>query len=155
MIWAGLLKKPFEVVRTRPHPTLVIRCGGQGAPHTRVSRLAVIVIGHGRGPVKVLLAPLSAAIDALLGVMGGDVRWCLHVAAQGRLPASLGRAKHDRVVAGSALGGDAAQLLKHVPEEVAMFALSWALHVALGQRARTTLASLAPCLGLAAPTLPP
>jgi hypothetical protein len=47
------------------------------------------------------------------------------------------------------------QLLEHVPEEVDMSALSWALHVALGQRARTTLASLAPCLGLAAPTLPP
>jgi hypothetical protein len=63
--------------------------------------------------------------------------------------------KHDCLIAGGALGSDAVRLLEHVPEEVTMSALSWALQVVLKQRARATLTSLAVSLGLATPTLLP
>jgi hypothetical protein len=64
--------------------------------------------------------------------MGGDVGWRLPIAAEGRLPISLGKAKHDHLVPCAALGGDAVWLLEHVPEEVTMSALSRALRTALG-----------------------
>jgi hypothetical protein len=51
--------------------------------------------------------------------------------ARGCLLTSLDRAKHDRLIAGGALGGNAARLLEGVPEEIIMYALSWALRVAL------------------------
>jgi hypothetical protein len=66
--------------------------------------------------------------------VAGNVRRRLPVVARGCLLTSLGRAKHDRLVAGGALGGNAARLLKGVPEEVIMYALSWALCVALCPR---------------------
>jgi hypothetical protein len=66
-----------------------------------------------------MLAPLFATFDALLGAIGGDVRRCLHVAAWGRLPASLGKAKRHHIVAGGALGGDVTWFLERVPKEVA------------------------------------
>jgi hypothetical protein len=75
--------------------------------------------------------------------MGGDVGWRLPIAAEGRLPISLGKAKHDHLVPCAALGGDAVWLLEHVPEEVTMSALSRALRTALGQRTCATLKSLA------------
>jgi hypothetical protein len=134
---------------------LVIACGGWGVPHAETARPTIVAIGRGRGPLKALLANLFVPFDALLGAVGGDVRWCLPVAARGCLPASLGRAKHGLLIAGGVLGGDATRLLERVPEEVAMSTLSRALHVALGQRAHATLVSLAACLGLDAPFLPP
>jgi hypothetical protein len=94
--------------------------------------VAVIATTHGRGPLKVLLAPVLATFDVFLGVVSGDVGRCLLVATRGCLPASLGRAKHDHLIAGGVLGGDAARLFKRSPEEVAMSALPWALHTALG-----------------------
>jgi hypothetical protein len=77
--------------------------------------------------------PLFAALDALLGAVGSDIGQCLLVTAWGCLPASQGRAKHDRLIAGAMLGGDAAWLLKRVSEEVTMSALAWAPHTALRQ----------------------
>jgi hypothetical protein len=59
------------------------------------SMLLSYVLGHGRGLLKVLLAPLFGTFDALLDAVGGDVGQRLLVAARGHLPASLGRAKHD------------------------------------------------------------
>jgi hypothetical protein len=100
-------------------------------------------LGRGRGLLKALLAPLFGTFDTLLGGVGGDVGQRLPVAARGHLPASLGRAKHDRLVASGALGGNAVRLLEHVPEEVTTSALSRALRVALRHQARATLASLA------------
>jgi hypothetical protein len=50
----------------------------------------------------------------------------------------LGRAKHDHLVDGGALGGDDTRLLERVHEEVAMSALSWILE----QHARATLLCL-------------
>jgi hypothetical protein len=49
----------------------------------------------------------SASFDALLGAMGDDVSEHLPVAAWDHLPTSLGRVKHDRLIAGGAQGGDA------------------------------------------------
>jgi hypothetical protein len=112
---------------------LVIVCGGQGAYPTGATYLTVITIGH--GPLKALLAPLSAASDALLGAVGGNVRWCLPVVAWGHHPTSLAGAKHDCLVTGSALVEDAAWLLERVPKEVATSTLLQALRMVLGQRA--------------------
>jgi hypothetical protein len=130
--WACLLNKHFDVVHRRPRLVLVIVCSDRGEPHIRAAYLTIVVVGNGRGPLKVLLAPLFTAIDALLGVLGGDVRRCVPDGARGHLPASLGRAKHDRLVASGVLCGDATRLLKCVPEEVTISALSRALRAALG-----------------------
>jgi hypothetical protein len=69
--------------------------------------MAIVAAGHGHSLLKALLAPLIAAFDALLGAVCGDVGQCLLVAAQCCLTASLCRAKHDYLVAGGLLGGDA------------------------------------------------
>jgi hypothetical protein len=111
VVWAGLLEKPFEVEHRRPRPTLVVACSGRGAPHAGAAHLTVVVIGRGRGPLKVLLASLFASIGALLGAVGSDVGRCLPIIARGCLPASLGGAKHDHVVVGGALGGEVTRLL--------------------------------------------
>jgi hypothetical protein len=92
VVWAGLLEKPFEVV-----------CSW--------ARLTIFAIGHGHGPFKVSLVRHFAALDALLGAVGGDVEWRLPAAARGHLPASLGRVKHDCLVADGALGGYAMSAL--------------------------------------------
>jgi hypothetical protein len=134
----------------RSRLTLVNACGSRGVPHAGAAHLTVVVISRVHGPLKALFVPPFATFDALLGAMGGDVGWRLPVTARGRLPASMGRAKHGCLIAGGALGGDAARLRKHVPEEVAMSVLSWSLRAALGQHARATLASL----GLPAPAGP-
>jgi hypothetical protein len=87
--------------------------------------------------------------------MGGDIGRCLLVTSWGLLPASLGREKQNRFIAGCALGGDAVPLLQCVPEEVAMFAVSWALRAALVQHTHATLKSLAASLELDMPSLSP
>jgi hypothetical protein len=61
---------------------------------------AVVVASCGRGPPRVLLMPLFTALEALLSAADSDVRHCLLAAAEGHLPASLGRAKHDHLIAG-------------------------------------------------------
>jgi hypothetical protein len=75
------------------------------------------VIGHSRGPLKVLLAPPLAVLDALLSAVDGNVGRCPLAAAWGRLPASLGRMKFDRHVAAGVLGGDTVQLISGVPKK--------------------------------------
>jgi hypothetical protein len=132
VVWADCHKKPFEVVHRRPRLTLVIACGSRGAPHAGAAHLAIVVIGRGHGPLKALLAPLFATFAALLGAMGGDVGRRLPVATRGHLPASLGRAEHDHLIAGGVLGGDATWLLERVPKEVATSVLPRALRTALG-----------------------
>jgi hypothetical protein len=116
--------------------------------------MAVITAGHGHNALKVLLAPLVATFNSLLGAVGSNVGRCLLVTAQGHLPAFLGRAKHDCLIASGALSGDATRLLEHGPKEVSMSALPRALRAALGQRTHATLASLAVNLGFVALTLP-
>jgi hypothetical protein len=54
---------------------------------------------HGHGPLKVLLAPLFATLHTLPADVGGDIRRRSLATARGRLPASLGWARHDRLIA--------------------------------------------------------
>jgi hypothetical protein len=54
---------------------------------------------------------------------------------------------HDRLIVGDVLGGDAARLLKHDPEEVALSALPLTLPVAIGQHVWAVLVRLAMSLG--------
>jgi hypothetical protein len=79
-------------------------------------------------------------------------RSCHH---SGGLLASLGRVKHDYLIARCALGGNATWLLKHAPEEIAMSTLPQDLRATLGQHAHATLMSLAVNLGCVMLTLPP
>jgi hypothetical protein len=89
---------------------------------------------HGHGPQRALLAPLVAALDALLGVVSADVGRCLLAAAWGRFPVRLCGAVHGRLVAGGVLGGDAEQLLERASKEVTLFTLPRALLAVSGQR---------------------
>jgi hypothetical protein len=155
VVWADLLEKPFEVVHRWHCLTPAVACSGQGVPHVRAARLTIVAVGRGHDPLKALLAPLFATFDTLLGAMGGDVERHLPITARGHLLASLGKAEHDRLIAGEALGGDAAWLLERVPQEVTMSILLGALHAALRQQARATLVSLAASLRLAVLALPP
>jgi hypothetical protein len=81
--------------------------------------------------LRELLAPLFAALDAHLSAVDGDVGQCLLPGARGHLPASVGWAKHDRLVAGGVRGGDAAWLLKCVYEKVIVLTLERAKCAAL------------------------
>jgi hypothetical protein len=59
--------------------------GQASSPHTRATRLPVVdvaVVGRGQGPLKALLAPLFAALDALPTAVGGDIGWCSLTTAQ-------------------------------------------------------------------------
>jgi hypothetical protein len=89
--------------------------------------IPVVMVGHGRGPLKALHVPLLASLDALLSAVDGEVRRCLLAAARGCLLASLGRMKFNRLIVGGVLGGDVAWLLGGVPENVVVFALAWVL----------------------------
>jgi hypothetical protein len=75
VVWIGLLKKPLEVVHGQPQWTLVTVSGGRDASHAGATCLPVMVVitaGHGRGPLKGLLAPLVATFDTLLGIVSGS-----------------------------------------------------------------------------------
>jgi hypothetical protein len=69
---------------------LATTCSGHGVPLARVTCffiIAAVVVCHGHNPLRTLLAPpLLATLDALLGVMDGDVEWRLLAATWGRLP---------------------------------------------------------------------
>jgi hypothetical protein len=151
MIWAGFLDERLEVVRRRPHLTLVAMRYSRHASRAGAARLpvvAVIMVGRGCGLLRALLAPLFAVLDALLSMVDDDVGWCLLVATRGHLPASLGWVKHDHFVVGGVRGGDAAWLPDCVPERVTMLALEWAPCTMLRQCARAPLASLIAGLGV-------
>jgi hypothetical protein len=75
--------------------------------------------------------------------------------AWGCLPTSLCTAKHDHLITGGALGGNAVRLLECFPEEVAMFDLPWGMCTVLWVHVCTALATLVGSLGLTVPTLPP
>jgi hypothetical protein len=122
------LEKPLEVVRRWPHWILAAVHIGRDASHTKATHLPItaVVVGA-RGPLKALLAPLATAFDALLGVVSGNIRWCLLVATRGCLPTSLCRAKHDHLVTYGMLGGDVVRLLECASGGVATSALPRAL----------------------------
>jgi hypothetical protein len=120
MVWAGLLEEPLKGVHRRPRLTLIFNTGATCLP-----LIVVIKVGRGHGPLKALLAPLLAALDTLLSTANGDIERHLLATAWGRLPASLGKTKFGRLVAGGVLGGDAAQILSGVTKNVIVFALAW------------------------------
>jgi hypothetical protein len=110
---------------------LVFARGSRAASYARATRFPIVVIvtaGRGHSPLKALLVLLVDNFDALLGTVGNDVRRRHLVAARGHLAASLCGAKSDHLVASGVLGADAARLLKHDSEGVAMSTLMWALH---------------------------
>jgi hypothetical protein len=89
VVWADLLEESLKVVGRRPGLALATACGSQDVPHVRAACflvVAVVAVSHYRIPLRMLLAPLLAALGALLGVMDGDVGWCLPITAQGHLP---------------------------------------------------------------------
>jgi hypothetical protein len=74
--WAGALEEPLEVVHGWPCLMPVAPCGGRDATHTGATHLldiAVIIVGHGCAPLKVLLVPLLATLDVLLATMDHDI----------------------------------------------------------------------------------
>jgi hypothetical protein len=153
MVWVGLLEEPLEVVRGWPRRMFVTvhdDCGAQnvGAAHVLVA--AVVTAGHGRSPLKALLAPLIAAFDILVDTVSSDIGRCLLVTARCRLLASLYRVKHDRIIGGVLLGLGATQLPERASEEGIMFVLPQALSAVLRQHARATQVSLTAILGLIA-----
>jgi hypothetical protein len=82
VVWAGFLVEPLEVVHWRPCLTLVAAYNGRDAPHAGAAHLLVIVVGHGCGPLKMLLVPLFAALDALHATVDGDIGLCSFIATQ-------------------------------------------------------------------------
>jgi hypothetical protein len=66
VVWASLLKEPLEVVCGQPCRALATVHGGRDAPHARV-----------------------ACFLAALLLESGIIRWCLLIAAWGRLHACL------------------------------------------------------------------
>jgi hypothetical protein len=158
VVWVGFLEEPLKEVHGRPRLTLVTVCGGRGAPPAGAASIpvvAVIMVSCGRCPLKVLLAPIFITLDTLPADVDGDVGWRSLITAQGRLPASLGLVKHNRLIAGGVLGGDAAWCLECVPAKVAMLTLERAPCAALGLHARTPQVSLAVGLWLDVPALSP
>jgi hypothetical protein len=125
VVWASFLMDPLEVVCRRPRLTLVAMRGGGDTSCARVAHLTVIttiVVSHGHGPLRALLVPLLAALDALLSTVYGDLRRRLLIVVRGHLPGSLRMVKHNCLIASGVLGGDVSQLLKCVPKKVPMIA---------------------------------
>jgi hypothetical protein len=56
--------------------------------------------------LRLLLAPLFVALDALLSAVDSDIRLHLFVVAWGCLATSLGWAKHDCLTGGGMWGGE-------------------------------------------------
>jgi hypothetical protein len=110
--------------------------------------------GRGCGPLKALLAPHVAIFDALLGTTSGDVRRCLLVTAQCRLPACLSGVEHGHLIAGGVLGDDVVWVLERASDKITLSTLPRALLVVSGQHAGATLASLVTNLRFVAPSLP-
>jgi hypothetical protein len=132
-------------------------CGNLDASHARATCFPValvVIAGRGHGPLRVLLAPLVAAFDALLGTVSSGIGRCLLVSAWGRFPAYLCEAGHDHLVPGGVLGGDATWLLERALKEFALFPLTRALLAATGQCAGAVLVSLAVSLRLIVLSLP-
>jgi hypothetical protein len=103
---------------------LVIVHDSCDVPHVRVARLpviAIIIVDRDRSSLRTLFAPPLAALDALPSALDSDVEWRLLTAAWGCLPASCRMTKFGRITTGGILGGDTAQLLGGVHENVINF----------------------------------
>jgi hypothetical protein len=105
----------------------ILGCDSHDVPRAGATCLptaAIVVVGHGRNPLRTLFAPLLAALGALLGAVDGDVRRRLLATTWGHHPASWGKMKFNRLAASGVLGGDATYLLGGVPENIVVFALA-------------------------------
>jgi hypothetical protein len=133
---------PLEVVGRRPCLTLVTVHDSHDVPHVAVAGLpivAVIIVGRGCSPLRMLLVPSLSSLSALAGALDGDVRWCLPAATWSCLPASWWwhtGPKFSCLTAGGILGNDAAQLIRGVLENVMVFALARVLCAAFRSRTR-------------------
>jgi hypothetical protein len=142
VVRAGLHKESPEVVCRQPHLTLVAVCGNHDVPYARAAYLPVpTIVVVGRGPLRMLLAPLLATLGAIFGTLDGNVRQCLLAAAWGRLSGSLGGTKCSCLVASGIQVGNAVRLLGGVPKNVVVFVLAWVSHTVLKSCARAPLAS--------------
>jgi hypothetical protein len=147
VVQVGLLKESLDVVCRRPHLTLVAMRSSHNTPHIRVDCLlviAVIMVGRGHGP-----------LGALPGAVDDDDGQHLLTAAWGRLPASLGRKKFNRLIADGILGGNIALLLGGVPENIDVCALAWVPCAMFRSRTHGPLASLSVSMAFGAPALLP
>jgi hypothetical protein len=101
VVQADLLKESSEVVCRWPRLMLVAVCSSRDAPRARAACLpvaAVIMLGHGRDPLRMLLVPLLAAIGVIFGAVDGNVERHFLAAGWGHLLASLGWTKRDRLI---------------------------------------------------------
>jgi hypothetical protein len=127
VVLSGLLEESLEVVGRWPQLMLVVVRGYRSAPHVGAAHLpvvAVIVVGRGHSPFRTLLALPLATLDTLPGSMDHNVGWRLPVTAWCHLLAPWGKTKFGRLAVGDVLGGDTAQLLGGVPENVTVFPLA-------------------------------
>jgi hypothetical protein len=114
VVQANLIKELLEVVRGRVRLMLAAECDNHSAHHDGVACVfvdAIVIVGRGCGLLVALLAPLLAALDALLSILDYDVGRRFPVTA-------LGWVKLGRLVADSVLGDNAAQLLSGVLDGV-------------------------------------
>jgi hypothetical protein len=124
MVQAGLLKESPEVVCRWPHLTPVTMCNSRDVPHARAACLtavAVIMVNHGCGPLRMLLVPLPATLSATLGAVDDTIGRRFLAATWGHLPTSLGGTKCNCFVASGVWAGDAVWLLGGVPKDVTAF----------------------------------
>jgi hypothetical protein len=71
VVRAGLLEESLEVVCWRPHLALATMRGGRDARHVGVICflvVIVIIVSHGRNPLRVPLTPLLATLGTLVWV---------------------------------------------------------------------------------------
>jgi hypothetical protein len=116
----------LEVVGRRLCLMLVTVDGSRDAPHVGAAHLLVVtVVIVGRSPLRTLLAPPLAAVDALPRTLDGDVRRYLPAVAWGHLPTSWKKTESGCLTTGGILGGDAAYLLGGLLENVTVLALAW------------------------------
>jgi hypothetical protein len=120
-----------EVVSRWPHLTLVAMRGRCNMPYAGAACLpiaAIIMVGCGRGPLKMLLVHLLASLGTIFGAVDDSVVRCLISTAWVHLPTSMGRMKCGRLVAGGVQIGDVVQFLGGVPKIIAVFVLGWVSH---------------------------
>jgi hypothetical protein len=113
VVWASLFKELLKVVCGRLRLTHAATCSHRSALHIGAAYLLVdaVVISDSCGLLTALLAPVPAALGALLGILNGDIGRCSPVAAQGW-------AKLRHHVVDGVLGGDALPHLSGVLEGV-------------------------------------
>jgi hypothetical protein len=128
------------VVCSWPHLTLITMCSSCDVPHARATFLpvaAIIMVGRGHGSLRMLLAPILAALGAISGDVDGNIGWHLLVAAWGHLPTSLCGTKCDcRAACGVQVGSSG------VLKNVVVFILASVACVAQRSHTRACLVSL-------------